>query len=81
MIKELSAANMARVLNNGGRIYKVDELKAMPVGTKFFHPLALNGVIVGKNITYMKWTTPDFDPSGFQVDGCPWDQPMLKLDS
>lgn len=63
------------------RIFKIEELKRLPVGTVFMHSkLGRCDITKNKNEKYMTFANPGIKPARFQSDGYPWDAPMQLLE-
>lgn len=63
------------------RIYTVEELLSLPVGTQFEHQQCGQCVIKQKGEQkYMSFAEEDFQPAGFVFDELyPWDVPMRMI--
>jgi hypothetical protein len=63
------------------RVYHISELHEMPVGAVFSHStLGKCRIAQRGNNKYMAFDNPGLAPSGFNVDGYPWETPMKRLE-
>ena len=62
------------------RVYSISELRDMEAGTVFSHT-TLGKCRIGQRSgeKYMAFDNPGLAPSGFNVDGYPWEIAMKKL--
>lgn len=84
---DLRGQAVEEILSNHGvvklhdpKLYSVMELKQLPLGTKFHHPVFGIGEIVrqdGIRDSFMKFEN---QMQAFVIDEFPWNMPMLKIE-